>query len=441
MADTKFIDLDVIKRLYNTLRGIINANQQNNEAVITDISTRADKALSKSNTLENEAKNYATKEQLEQHKNSADSKYATKDELKVAIGGVSSVEFKIVSSLPSSGSEGIMYLIRNSASSGDNIYNEYIWVSQASKFERVGSMDIDLSGYLTKTSASSTYATKNELSTGLSGKSNTGHTHSYAGSSSVGGVATSAEKLTKSAGNTTQPIYFLNGAPVATTYSLNKSVPSDAKFTDTTYGQASSSVAGIARLYSSKGQNTDGSMTQKAISDAISTGVSGGTSGSAVNDSDGNPINTTYLKKTSAESTYLSKTSASSTYLTKTDASSTYLAKTGTAAKATADGDGNSITDTYLKKASADNMYLTKNSAMSTYLDLTSAQNNYLGKSATAAAATKLSTARNIRISGSVSGSASFDGSGDVTINTKVQYGTSAPASLSDGVLYCVIEN
>lgn len=60
------------------------------------------------------------------------------------------------------------------------------------------------------------------------------HTHNYAGSSSAGGSANSAVKLdTSTAGSATQPVYFSGGKPTATTYSLAKSVPSDAKFTDT----------------------------------------------------------------------------------------------------------------------------------------------------------------------------------------------------------------
>lgn len=47
-------------------------------------------------------------------------------------------------------------------------------------------------------------------------------------------VAT-ATKLTTSAGSATQPIYFSDGKPVVCTYSLGKSVPSDAVFTDTHY--------------------------------------------------------------------------------------------------------------------------------------------------------------------------------------------------------------
>lgn len=47
------------------------------------------------------------------------------------------------------------------------------------------------------------------------------------------GNADSATKLSSSAGSVTQPVYFSDGKPVATTYTLAKSVPADAKFTDT----------------------------------------------------------------------------------------------------------------------------------------------------------------------------------------------------------------
>ena len=60
------------------------------------------------------------------------------------------------------------------------------------------------------------------------------HTHNYAGSASAGGSANSAVKLdTATAGSATQPVYFANGKPTACTYTLGKSVPSNAVFTDT----------------------------------------------------------------------------------------------------------------------------------------------------------------------------------------------------------------
>lgn len=60
----------------------------------------------------------------------------------------------------------------------------------------------------------------------------------YAGSSSKGGSATSAEKLTNTEqiGTNTKPVYFsADGVPVAIDYKLEKDVPSTAKLTDTTY--------------------------------------------------------------------------------------------------------------------------------------------------------------------------------------------------------------
>lgn len=59
------------------------------------------------------------------------------------------------------------------------------------------------------------------------------HTHNYAGSGSAGGSANSAVKLDSSAGSATQPIYFSGGKPAACSYTINASVPSGAKFTDT----------------------------------------------------------------------------------------------------------------------------------------------------------------------------------------------------------------
>lgn len=72
---------------------------------------------------------------------------------------------------------------------------------------------------------------------GITGKPSTftpsTHTHSYAGSSSSGGSANSAVKLDSSAGSSTQPVYFSGGKPVAIGYTIAKSVPSNAVFTDT----------------------------------------------------------------------------------------------------------------------------------------------------------------------------------------------------------------
>lgn len=51
----------------------------------------------------------------------------------------------------------------------------------------------------------------------------------------LSGNASSASKLTTNAGSATQPVYFSGGVPTACSYQLNKTVPSNAVFTDTHY--------------------------------------------------------------------------------------------------------------------------------------------------------------------------------------------------------------
>ena len=97
-------------------------------------------------------------------------------------------------------------------------------------------------GYLDKAGLSRAFT---KLKTLIDGKADVGHTHSYAGSSSAGGAATSANKLNTNAGSGTQPVYFSNGVPVATTYTLGKSVPSNAVFTDTKYNNVTTSYSGL----------------------------------------------------------------------------------------------------------------------------------------------------------------------------------------------------
>lgn len=126
------------------------------------------------------------------------------------------------------------------------------------------------------------------------------------------GSASSAAALTSNAGSSTQPVYFSGGKPVACSYTLGKSVPADALFTDHTYGNmkgatsssagsaglvpapnigeqlkflradgtwviptnttysvGTSSYLGITKLYTETGSATDGTMTQKAITSAL----------------------------------------------------------------------------------------------------------------------------------------------------------------------------
>ena len=74
-----------------------------------------------------------------------------------AVGKITSFEYKIVDSLPSTseGKKGVIYLVAHSGSTSQNSYDEYIFLpaegSTAARFEKIGTTDIDLTPYAKKT--------------------------------------------------------------------------------------------------------------------------------------------------------------------------------------------------------------------------------------------------------------------------------------------------
>lgn len=73
--------------------------------------------------------------------------YQTADDVSAAISsaiqGVTQFDYSIVTNLPTTGAKGTIYLVANSGS-GNNKYDEYIWVNNA--FEKFGTTEVDLSG-------------------------------------------------------------------------------------------------------------------------------------------------------------------------------------------------------------------------------------------------------------------------------------------------------
>ena len=77
--------------------------------------------------------------------------YYTKKEVTDLIDALKTIQFEVVDSLPATGQGNIIYLVPAASGSGQNIYDEYAWIESTSKFEKIGSTDIDLSGYWSKT--------------------------------------------------------------------------------------------------------------------------------------------------------------------------------------------------------------------------------------------------------------------------------------------------
>lgn len=159
--------------------------------------------------------------------------YYTKDEVDGKVSAIPKFSISVVAELPTADiSTTTIYLLKT-GSETNNLYTEYIYVN--SKWETLGTQKMDMSDYLTKTDASTTYLTKTDASTTYLGKT---------------AAAASANKLNTDAGSATHPVYFNNGVPVATTYTLEASVPSGAKFTDTVYTlpAATASVLGGVKV-------------------------------------------------------------------------------------------------------------------------------------------------------------------------------------------------
>lgn len=64
-----------------------------------------------------------------------------------ALSGITGIDIKVVESLPTTGAKGVIYLVAHAHGSGD-AYDEYVWVTDKSAYEKIGNTDVDLSGYL-----------------------------------------------------------------------------------------------------------------------------------------------------------------------------------------------------------------------------------------------------------------------------------------------------
>ena len=78
--------------------------------------------------------------------------YQTEDQVNTLIASgiadITGIEYTVTPTLPSVGEPGIIYLVPNSGTN-PNIYDEYIYVNN--KFEKIGTTDVDLTGYLQET--------------------------------------------------------------------------------------------------------------------------------------------------------------------------------------------------------------------------------------------------------------------------------------------------
>ena len=65
-----------------------------------------------------------------------------------ALEGITGIDFQVVQSLPATGTKGVIYLMSNGSSATSNIYDEYIWLSSSSSYEKIGTTQVDLTNYV-----------------------------------------------------------------------------------------------------------------------------------------------------------------------------------------------------------------------------------------------------------------------------------------------------
>ncbi len=67
-----------------------------------------------------------------------------------SLSGITGIDIQVVDALPTTGTKGVIYLVAHAHGDKDN-YDEYVWVSSKSAYEKIGNTDVDLSGYVKKT--------------------------------------------------------------------------------------------------------------------------------------------------------------------------------------------------------------------------------------------------------------------------------------------------
>ena len=120
------------------------------------------KANTSINTLQNLLSQSKTTEQsLKDIIASADlNKYITEPKLQEELAKIKTLKKEVVQTLPATGQDDVIYLVKDAKGKANNAYLEYLWINGA--FELIGSTEVDLSGYA-KTKDLKDYAKKSDI--------------------------------------------------------------------------------------------------------------------------------------------------------------------------------------------------------------------------------------------------------------------------------------
>ena len=147
---------------------------------------------------------------------------AVSSAISTAISGVTQFDIQVVTALPTTGKKGVIYLIADTHSDDNDSYDEYIWNTaiETPAFEKIGNTDVNLSGYIEKVKSAEGYV----------------------------------------------PKFNADGALVSTGFTLGKSVPASAVFTDT-------KVTAVGNHYTPSGGTTTSASGGEVTDITNGTGV------------------------------------------------------------------------------------------------------------------------------------------------------------------------
>ena len=77
-----------------------------------------------------------------------DKTFKTAAEIRAMIDNSTKLKKEVVTSLPTTGKDDVIYLVKDEKGKDNNNYLEYLWLN--GKYELIGSTQVDLSGYMTK---------------------------------------------------------------------------------------------------------------------------------------------------------------------------------------------------------------------------------------------------------------------------------------------------
>lgn len=161
MAGKKYLDSDGLSRYHGKVRALIDLKadaavtssgiETLNTNLLSEVNTRssADSALgNRITTIENAG--FITKAVSDLTNYYTKANAYSKTEVNTLIGNLKTIEIRVVASLPTTGESNVIYLVAHTHATGDT-YDEYVWVTSSSSFEKIGNTDIDLTGYVQKT--------------------------------------------------------------------------------------------------------------------------------------------------------------------------------------------------------------------------------------------------------------------------------------------------